>query len=88
LEAADLWKVVAREAKVLHDPRADAMFLDSWLNQGELWFAKTERDLLARGIFTSIPGPRSEDSAIYHSVQPRSETDPLDLQQSGASNYY
>ena len=27
----------------------------SWLNQVELWFAKIERDLLARGIFTSIP---------------------------------
>ena len=26
----------------------------SWLNQVELWFAKIERDLLARGIFTSI----------------------------------
>lgn len=27
----------------------------SWLNQVELWFGKIERDLLARGIFTSIP---------------------------------
>lgn len=27
----------------------------SWLNQVELWFAKIERDLLARGSFTSIP---------------------------------
>ena len=27
----------------------------SWLNQVELWFAKIERDLLARGIFKSIP---------------------------------
>jgi transposase len=26
----------------------------SWLNQVELWFAKIQRDLLARGIFTSI----------------------------------
>ncbi len=26
-----------------------------WLNQVELWFAKIERDLLARGIFTSVP---------------------------------
>jgi transposase len=26
----------------------------SWLNQVELWFAKIERDILARGIFTSI----------------------------------
>jgi len=27
----------------------------SWLNQIELWFAKIERDLIARGIFTSVP---------------------------------
>jgi transposase len=27
----------------------------SWLNHVELWVAKIERDLLARGIFTSIP---------------------------------
>src|SRR5579862_3105181 len=26
----------------------------SWLNQVELWFSKIERDLLARGIFTSV----------------------------------
>jgi transposase len=26
----------------------------SWLNQIELWFAKIQRDLLARGIFTSL----------------------------------
>jgi transposase len=27
----------------------------SWLNQVELWFAKIERDVLARGVFTSVP---------------------------------
>jgi transposase len=27
----------------------------SWMNQVELWFGKIERDLLARGIFKSIP---------------------------------
>jgi transposase len=26
----------------------------SWLNQIELWFAKIERDVIARGVFTSI----------------------------------
>lgn len=26
----------------------------SWLNQVELWFAKIERDVIARGVFTSI----------------------------------
>ena len=27
----------------------------SWLNQVELWFDKIERDVIARGVFTSIP---------------------------------
>src|SRR6185369_7464167 len=30
----------------------------SWLNQVELWFAKIERDLIARGIFTSVANLR------------------------------
>ena len=27
----------------------------SWLNQVELWFAKIERDVISRGVFTSLP---------------------------------
>ena len=27
----------------------------SWLNQVELWFAKIERDVIARGVFTPLP---------------------------------
>src|SRR5271154_1743541 len=27
----------------------------SWLNQVEIWFAKIERDVIARGVFTSVP---------------------------------
>ena len=26
----------------------------SWLNQVELWFSKIERDVISRGIFTSV----------------------------------
>src|ERR1035437_6710789 len=26
----------------------------SWLNQVEIWFAKIEREVIARGIFTSV----------------------------------
>ena len=26
----------------------------SWLNQVELWFSKIERDLIHRGVFTSV----------------------------------
>ena len=37
-------------------PRVHAHYTptySSWLNQVELWFAKIERDCIARGIFTS-----------------------------------
>jgi transposase len=27
----------------------------SWLNQVELWFSKIERDVIAGGVFTSVP---------------------------------
>jgi transposase len=27
----------------------------SWLNQVELWFVRIERDVIARGVFTSVP---------------------------------
>jgi transposase len=26
----------------------------SWLNQVEIWFAKVEREVIARGVFTSV----------------------------------
>jgi transposase len=32
----------------------------SWLNQVELWFAKIERDLIARGIFSSVANLRKK----------------------------
>src|SRR6218665_372696 len=32
----------------------------SWLNQVELWFAKIERDVIARGVFTSVPDLKSK----------------------------
>ena len=32
----------------------------SWLNQVELWFAKIERDVIARGVFTSLSDLKRE----------------------------
>jgi len=46
------------EAFLAAHPRVHLHFTptySSWLNQVELWFNKIERDLLARGIFTSLP---------------------------------
>jgi hypothetical protein len=37
----------------------------SWLNQVEIWFAKIERDVVARGVFTSVA-----DRPQTHAVHP------------------
>ena len=40
-----------------HNPRVRFHFTptySSWLNQVELWFAKIEREVIARGVFTSV----------------------------------
>ena len=40
-----------------HHPRVHFHFTptySSWLNQVEIWFAKIEREVIARGIFTSV----------------------------------
>jgi transposase len=29
----------------------------SWLNQVEIWFGRVERDVIARGVFTSVSDP-------------------------------
>jgi len=45
------------EAFVLAHPNVHLHYTptySSWLNQVELWFAKIERDVIARGIFTSV----------------------------------
>jgi transposase len=48
---------LVREFLACH-PRVQFHFTptySSWLNQVELWFAKIEREVIARGIFTSVP---------------------------------
>lgn len=45
------------QAFVAKTPRLTLHFTptySSWLNQVEIWFAKIERDVIARGVFTSI----------------------------------
>ena len=52
----------AHKTPAVHDflqqhPRVQFHFTptySSWLNQVEIWFAKIERDVIARGIFTSV----------------------------------
>ena len=56
-------KLSAHKTRLVHqfrqnNPRVQFHFTptySSWLNQVELWFGKIERDLIARGVFTSLP---------------------------------
>ena len=53
----------AHKTRLVHEflqnnPRVQFHFTptySSWLNQVELWFGKIERDIIARGVFTSVP---------------------------------
>jgi transposase len=51
-------KTARVEAFLAQYPRVQLHFTptySSWLNQVELWFAKIERDVIARGVLTSVP---------------------------------
>lgn len=51
------YKTKAVTAWLVAHPRVHMHYTptySSWLNQVELWFAKIERDMIARGIFTSV----------------------------------
>lgn len=51
-------KTTRVDAFLAQYPRVQLHFTptySSWLNQVELWFAKIERDVIARGVFTSVP---------------------------------
>jgi transposase len=50
-------KTKAVEEFLLENPKVRFHFTptySSWLNQVELWFAKIQRDVIARGVFTSV----------------------------------
>jgi transposase len=50
-------KTEAVQAFLEENPRVRFHFTptySSWLNQVEIWFAKIERDVIARGVFTSV----------------------------------
>src|SRR5664279_5627983 len=50
-------KTKAVEQFLQHNPRVRFHFTptySSWLNQVELWFAKIQRDVIDRGVFTSV----------------------------------
>jgi len=52
----------------------------SWLNQVELWFAKMEREVIARGIFTSVPDLARKLRRYINAYSANARTDPVDRQ--------
>jgi hypothetical protein len=59
----------------------------SWLNQVELWLAKIERDLIARGIFTSQFDLKRKIMRYIRALQQISETREVEVCRSPPSNY-
>ena len=51
----------------------------SWLNQVEIWFSKLQRDVIDRGIFTSVADLKRKDPALYPSLSEDSETLSLEI---------
>lgn len=54
----------------------------SWLNQVELWFAKIQRDILARGIFTSVADLARKICKYIRGSAKISQALPLDVHRS------
>ena len=55
----------------------------SWLNQVELWFAKIQRDVIDRGVFTSV-ADLSRKIRKYSGIRQISQAVPLDVHRSQA----
>jgi transposase len=51
----------------------------SWLNQVEIWFAKIERDVIARGIFTSVPDLSSQTPPPHQRLLRQRAPDPVEI---------
>jgi transposase len=58
----------------------------SWLNQVELWFAKIEREVIARGIFTSLADLRRKLMKYIRPYATRSPH-PMDLYRSQETDH-
>jgi len=50
----------------------------SWLNQVEIWFSKVERDVIARGILTSVKDLARKLAAISTPTQ-RTLSHPVEI---------
>ena len=60
----------------------------SWLNQVELWFAKIERDVIARGVFTSVPGSEAKAHALHPPLQQGAQDREVEILRSIAPHQY
>ena len=58
----------------------------SWLNQVELWFAKIQRDVIRRGVFTSVADLGKENPPLHSSLFQISKTVLLDLHRPVSQN--
>lgn len=65
-KAVDAWLAANPRVTIHYTPT-----YSSWLNQVELWFSKIERDMIARGIFTSTTDLRRK---LMHYIKQHNKT--------------
>ena len=51
----------------------------SWLNQVELWFAKVEREVIARAIFTSVADLDRKLRRLYQHLLGQRPSHPMEI---------
>ena len=51
----------------------------SWLNQVEIWFAKIQRHVITRGIFSSVDDPPKKNASLHPSLQQDRHSYQMDL---------
>jgi transposase len=65
----------------------------SWLDQIEPWFAKIERDVIAREVFTSVPDLKRKlmryiATSVNTTSDPNTQTREVEVLRSRASHYF
>jgi transposase len=51
----------------------------SWLNQAEIWFAKIEREVIARGIFTSVSDLAPQAPPLHQRLLRQRKAHPVEV---------
>jgi hypothetical protein len=79
--------LVERHGGAAHPPPPNCTTYSSWLNQVGLWFAKIQRDVIARGVFRSVAAGNKlrSDTSARTPNQPSRSDGPTPILPAGSS---